>query len=49
MYDTSKHVLKFSLKQLGEYTMDGPKLYDAFMGYCPSINEFRKIIKWIGI
>lgn len=23
--------------------------FPAFYGYCPSINEFRKITKWIGI
>lgn len=46
-YNIQSKILKITLKEVGEYTMDGPKISIRFNGCCPSINEFRKICKLV--
>lgn len=47
-YDPINHILKITTTDKG-FNQEGPNSSIKFKGECKSINEFRKIIQWIGI
>lgn len=47
-YDTKDHTLRIQIKD-GNQNMDGPTYHTVFNGRCPSINDFRKIMKLLGL